>query len=240
MHERQDTPYFLAALQVLTSFQEESNLWKHQLLSAIAAQREQHVLHMLEELWKSIEQHVLVLTKQLSLHLHSDGSATAHSIFCSSSVRALGVPQRERWVELPPHRFSAGVCTSTAFWIKVNIQGINSLIHLTPGSYWYQRTAVGKELTRCCCITQVWTKDLGLSQYTLETCLELGISSPSDFSSLSHEAVLCPFRSLWNPIRCPLYFCTDWFKGSINEINGNEYRTAKKKCFLTQHRNLLS
>lgn len=103
----------------------------------------------------------------LSLHLHSDGSATAHSIFCSSSVRALGVPQRERWVELPPHRFSAGVCTSTAFWIKVNIQGINSLIHLTPGSYWYQRTAVGKELTRCCWITR-------FEQRTWDCC-----SSPS-------------------------------------------------------------
>lgn len=107
MHERQDTPYFLAALQVLTSFQEESNLWKHQLLSAVTARREQHTLHMLEELWKSVEQHVLVLKKQLSLHLHSDGRATLHLIFSSSSERA-------RWdfgvLELPPHRFSAGLC----------------------------------------------------------------------------------------------------------------------------------
>lgn len=147
--------------------------------------------------------------------------------------------RKDEWNFLPTG-FQQACVPSTAFWIKVNIQGINSLIHLTPESYWYQRTAVGKKLTRCCCITQVWTKDLGLSQYTLKTCLELGISSPSDFSSLSHEAVLCPFRSLWNPIRCPLCFCTDWFKGSINEINGNEYGTAKKKCFLTQHRNLLS
>lgn len=240
MHERQDTPYFLAALQVLTSFQEESNLWKHQLLSAIAAQREQHVLHMLEELWKSTEQHVLVLTKQLSLHLHSDGSTTAHSVFCSSSVRALGVPQRERWVELPPHRFSAGVCTINSLLD----QGKYSRDQFPHSSYPWKllipKDCSGKGADKVLLHHQVWTKDLGLSQYTLKTCLELGISSPSDFSSLSHEAVLCPFRSLWNPIRCPLYFCTDWFKGSINEINGNEYGTAKKKCFLTQHRNLLS
>lgn len=59
--------------------------------------------------------------------------------------------------------FQQECAPSTAFWIKVNIHVINSLIHLTPGSYWYQRTAVGKELTRWCWITQ----DLGLSQFTL-------------------------------------------------------------------------
>ena len=93
MHERQDPSYFLAALQILTSFQEESNLWKHQLLSAIATQREQHMLHMLEELWKSIEHHVLLLKKQLSLHLHSDSNVTIYLIFSSSLMRALWMPQ---------------------------------------------------------------------------------------------------------------------------------------------------
>lgn len=76
-------------------------------VSSRSSEREQHMLHMLEELWKSVEQHVLVLKKQLSLHLHSDGSATLHLIFSSSSARVwwdFGV------LELPLHRFSAGVC----------------------------------------------------------------------------------------------------------------------------------
>lgn len=76
MHERQDPSYFLEALLVLTFFQEESNLWKHQLLSAVATQREQHMLRMLEDLWKSGEYHVLVFKKQLYLYHHSDGNIT--------------------------------------------------------------------------------------------------------------------------------------------------------------------
>lgn len=72
MRERQDPSYFLEALLILTFFQEESNLWKHQLLSAIATQREQHLLLMLEDLWKSGELHVLVLKKVLYLYHHSD------------------------------------------------------------------------------------------------------------------------------------------------------------------------
>lgn len=93
MHERQDPSYFLAAFQILTSFQEESNLWKHQLLSANATRKEQHMFHMLEELWKSIEHHVLVLKKQLSLYLSSDSNVTVYLIFSSSLMRPLWMPQ---------------------------------------------------------------------------------------------------------------------------------------------------
>lgn len=163
-HERQDTPYFLAALQVLTLFQEECNLWKHQLLSAVAARREQHMLHMLEELWKSTEQHVLVLKKQLSLHLHCDGSATLHLIFSSSSVQAwwdLGV------LELPPHRFSAECEPSTAFWIKVNIQVINS--HSSyPWRLLIPKDCSGKGADEVVLGPTDLNKGLGLSQFTLD------------------------------------------------------------------------
>jgi len=44
---------------------------------------------------------------------------------------------------------------------------------------------VGEELTGWSYITDVRTEDLRLSQFTLDIHLELGISSLSDFSSLS-------------------------------------------------------
>lgn len=140
LHERQDLSYFLAAPQILTFFQEESNLWKHQLLSASAAWREQqHMLHMLKGLWKSIEHHVLVLKNQWLLHLYCDSKCN----HLMSSSFLMWMPQEKaewklrRVVTLSLHVFSRSI----KYWL-LNIKVINSLIHLVLKSYWYQRTGV--------------------------------------------------------------------------------------------------
>lgn len=112
---------------------------------------------MLEELWKSLQQHVLVLKEQLSLHLHWWQCHSSLDILQLHSGETL-----ECWDFLPPG-FQQECAASAAFWVKANVQAINS--HLSyPWKFLVPKDCMGKELMRQCWVTQVWTKDLGLSQ----------------------------------------------------------------------------
>lgn len=164
----------------------------------------------------------------------------------SAFVRAPWMPQVWSWVQtldscnFPTTGLQQEHAPSKTFSFRVNIEVVNSFIHLTPESYWSWRTKEGDGLTGWCSITEVWAEDLRLSRFTLDIWLELEylfVQTSAACHIRLYYIKLCHSGTLSDALY--IFTLTD-LKG-VNQWNQWQWIWGrKKKCFLTQHRNLLS